>query len=240
MARFDAILFDAGGVLVLPDPTVLGPLLAYYGGDPSYEAHRRAHHAGVAAKALARGLERDWMVYNRTYVEVVGCEPEHLDTAAEALRRTRNEWLWRYPIPDSVAALWALHERGVTMGVVSNASGQIEAVLATSGVCQRGEGPHVPMRCIVDSHVVGFEKPDRRVFEPALDVLGTVPERVVYVGDTASIDVVGARNAGLYPVLLDPFDHHDGHPFLSDGDDEVERIASLADLLRFDLATPAV
>ena len=35
--RFKAILLDAGGVLVLPDPTVLGPLLSYYGGDPSIE-----------------------------------------------------------------------------------------------------------------------------------------------------------------------------------------------------------
>ena len=40
--RFDAVLFDAGGVLVLPDPTVLGPLLAPFGGDLSIEAHRRA------------------------------------------------------------------------------------------------------------------------------------------------------------------------------------------------------
>ena len=32
MSRFDAVWLDAGGVLVLPDPTVLGPLLAYYGG----------------------------------------------------------------------------------------------------------------------------------------------------------------------------------------------------------------
>ncbi len=27
MIRFDAVLFDAGGVLVLPDPTVLGPVV---------------------------------------------------------------------------------------------------------------------------------------------------------------------------------------------------------------------
>ena len=32
MSRFDAVLFDAGGVLVLPDPTVIGPLLVQYGG----------------------------------------------------------------------------------------------------------------------------------------------------------------------------------------------------------------
>ncbi len=52
--RFDALLFDAGGVLVLPDPTVLGPLLAYYGGDPSIDAHRRAHYAAMTAKSTCR------------------------------------------------------------------------------------------------------------------------------------------------------------------------------------------
>ncbi len=40
------------------------------------------------------------------------------------------------------------------MGVVSNASGQIEAMLARS-LCQVGPGSHVSMRVIVDSHVVG-------------------------------------------------------------------------------------
>ena len=33
----DAVLFDAGGVLVLPDPTVLSPLLAPYGGATSVD-----------------------------------------------------------------------------------------------------------------------------------------------------------------------------------------------------------
>ena len=33
----DAVLFDAGGVLVLPDPTVLGPCSRRYGGDPPSE-----------------------------------------------------------------------------------------------------------------------------------------------------------------------------------------------------------
>ena len=51
-SRFDAVLFDAGGVLLLPDPEVFGPLLAYYGGDPSIGAHRRAHYAGMYAKSI--------------------------------------------------------------------------------------------------------------------------------------------------------------------------------------------
>jgi putative hydrolase of the HAD superfamily len=226
---YDAVLFDAGGVLVLPDHTVLGPLLAYYGGDRSFEAHRRAHHAGIAAKALVDGQEHDWDVYSRAYVEAVSVSAEHFEAATITLEHTWSAWLWRQPIPDSVEALRLLQDRGVTMGVVSNARGQIEQVLAMSGVCQVGEGPSVPMRCIVDSHVVGIEKPDPGVFRPALDALGVSPERVLYVGDTASIDVVGARNAGLHPVLLDPYGDHRGG--------EVDRIASLLELLEWDFVT---
>ena len=73
---FKAILFDAGGVLVLPDPTVLGPLLEYYGGDPSIEAHRRAHYAGMAAKSAAGSGEAFWDEYNHSYVRSIGVELE--------------------------------------------------------------------------------------------------------------------------------------------------------------------
>ena len=37
--RVGGFLFDAGGVLLLPDPTVLGPTLALYGGDLALERH---------------------------------------------------------------------------------------------------------------------------------------------------------------------------------------------------------
>ena len=69
MARFDAVLFDAGGVLVLPDPTVLRPLLAPYGGADDTETHRRAHYAGMAHKSRERSHETDWDVYNVAYVD---------------------------------------------------------------------------------------------------------------------------------------------------------------------------
>ena len=54
MSRFDAVLFDAGGVLLLPDPTVLRPLLTTYGGADDTDAHRRAHYAGMAHKSRQR------------------------------------------------------------------------------------------------------------------------------------------------------------------------------------------
>ena len=64
--------------------------------------------------------------------------------AAVALDCTRNAHTWRWPIPESIErACSALAPRGVPMGVVSNASGQIEEVLRRSGVCQVGAGPNV-------------------------------------------------------------------------------------------------
>lgn len=214
MPEFDAILFDAGGIFVLPDPTVLGPLLEYYGGDPSIERHRRAHYHAMAVKSRAGRLEADWDEYNHAYVASVGVPDHDVAAAAAMLGRTRTAHLWRWPIPESVVALRRLHEAGVPVGVVSNASGQIAEILARSGVCQVGEGPAVPVRVVVDSHVVGIAKPDPRIFEPALACFPGVDQaRIAYVGDSVTMDVGGARAAGLVPILLDPYGDHAGADF---------------------------
>jgi putative hydrolase of the HAD superfamily len=221
--RFDAVLFDAGGVLVLPDPTVLGPLLAPFGGDPSIEAHRRAHYYAMAHKSRALVGEADWHEYDLAYVEAVGVGLDDREHAATVLGRTRHALLWRWPIPESLAAIGELAAAGVPMGVVSNASGQIEMQLVRSGICQVGAGTCTPMLCIVDSHVVGVAKPDPRIFEHALPCFpGIAPDRIVYVGDSVTMDIGAATAAGLHPILIDPYDDH--------ADADFERIQSLAEL----------
>jgi putative hydrolase of the HAD superfamily len=224
MGRFDAVLFDAGGVLVLPDPTVLVPLLAPLGGATDLEHHRRAHYASMAAKAWAEADETEWDAYNQTYVREVGVHDDHVDHAAEILDRTRSALLWRWPIPDTLATLAELSHRGVPMGVVSNATGQIAAELARAAICQVGDGAAVAMRVVVDSHVVGVAKPDPRIFDFALPHFEEYdPARIAYVGDSVTMDVGGAAAAGLHPILLDPFDHHAGADF--------ERIGAVSVLL---------
>lgn len=220
----DAVLFDAGGVLVLPDPTVLAPLLAPYGGDTTIERHCRAHYKAMAVKSQAGAGEVFWSEYDRTYVEAVGVGPAHREHAAQLLNITRSAQLWRWPIPDSMAALAALARDGVPMGVVSNASGQIEQELLRSEICQVGDGIGVAMRCVIDSHVVGVAKPDPQIFEHALE---RFPEferaRIAYVGDSVTMDIGGATAAGLHPILLDPYDDHPRADF--------ERITSLHEIL---------
>jgi putative hydrolase of the HAD superfamily len=224
LPNFDAILFDAGGIFLLPDPTVLGPLLAYHGGDPSIAAHRRAHYAGMAAKSAAGAQEQFWHDYNEAYVRSVGVADDEVALAALVLERTRNAYTWRWPIPESLRAIEALHEQCVPMGVVSNASGQIADVLARSGVCQAGEGPYTPMRVVIDSHLVGVAKPDPHIFDFALEHFTEFHRsRIAYVGDSVTMDIGGSRAAGLHPILLDP---HGDHP-----DADFDRITSLEDLV---------
>jgi putative hydrolase of the HAD superfamily len=221
--RFDAILFDAGGVLVLPDPTVLGPLLARYGGTTSIDAHRRAHYAGMKAKSDRGEPEASWDAYNDAYVAAVGVAESDLAEAAFVLDRTRSAWLWRWMIPETRSALDALAAAGVPMGVVSNASGQIEGMLVRE-ICQIGPGEHIEMRCIVDSHLVGVAKPDPAIFDHALACFAEFERsRIAYVGDSVTMDIGAATAAGLHPILLDPYDDH--------VDAEFERIRTVADLL---------
>lgn len=220
----DAVLFDAGGIFVIPDPSVLAPLLGFYGASVDHAAYHRAHYRAMAAKSAAGSGERDWSAYNHAYVRSVGVPEHDVEEAATALDRTRSAYLWRHVIDDSVRALRALYESAVPVGVVSNATGQIEAVLARTGVCQVGEGPGVPVLVVIDSHVVGVAKPDPGIFEHGLRALPDVDRsRVAYVGDSVTMDVNGARSAGLFPVLLDPYDDHAGADF--------HRVKSLGELL---------
>lgn len=77
--RFDAILFDAGGIFLLPDPISLGAIVRAHGGDGSIERLMRAHYAGMERlDSVARASEKEtidgfsWDPYRDAYVEAAG------------------------------------------------------------------------------------------------------------------------------------------------------------------------
>ncbi len=223
--QYDAILFDAGGVFLIPDPAVLAPTLAYYGASTDHALYVRAHYGAMAAKSRAGGGESDWNDYNRAYVELVGVPAHDVEAAAFVLNRTRHAHIWRAPLAGAVEALRELNMRNMPIGVVSNASGQIAEILERSGICQVGEGSLPSVRCIIDSDVVGVAKPNPEIFEHALPHFdGIDRSRIAYVGDSVVMDVQGSTAAGLIPVLVDPY---------NDAADLVDcrRIGSLLELL---------
>lgn len=223
-SEFDAVIFDAGGVLVLPDATVLGPALAPFGGSTDLMVHHRAHYAAMKAKSDGGHGEQRWDAYHAEYARRVGVRDREMDLALALLEDIRSPYLWRHPILDAAAAVKRLASEGVPMGVVSNASGQVEDELARLGICQVGPGDGAPMRVVVDSSVVGVEKPDPAIFDYAIDYFREIERpRILYVGDSVTMDIAGATAAGLRAVLIDPYDDH--------ADERFPRIRSLVDLI---------
>ena len=81
------------------------------------------------------------------------------------------------------------------LGVISNNFGN------TRGWCD--EYNLLPLLdIVVDSTVAGVSKPEAGIFHAALTGLSTFPEEAIYVGDTYSDDVVGAKGVGMWTAWL--------------------------------------
>src|SRR5207237_1106396 len=82
-------------------------------------------------------------------------------------------------------------------GVVSNSNGTIKRILDDLGLTR-------DLDFVLDSQEEGVEKPDPRFFQRALARAGVEAADAAYIGDLYSVDVVGARRAGIRAVLMDP------------------------------------
>lgn len=209
----DAVLLDSGGVLMLPDPDRMRAALGSLGADADDEDCRRAHYASM--REVDRLGKADWAAVDRVLAREAGVPEDRLEDSIPLLDDVylRQPWI---PIEGAAEALVELQAAGFALAIVSNASGTMEQMLADHRICSVGGEEHADVAIVVDSHVVGVEKPEAKIFEFALEVLEIPPERCIYVGDTVHFDVNGARAAGLRPVHLDPYEFctDDDHPHI--------------------------
>lgn len=98
--------------------------------------------------------------------------------------------------PDVIPALDAMVAAGLRLGVVSNWGWAAPELLQTLELARHFEVLSISAR-------VGYQKPHPAIFEHALELLDIGPEQAIHVGDDAEADVVGARRAGIEPVLID-------------------------------------
>lgn len=227
MPQIEAVLLDVGGIFHLPSHAhVLGACeRAGFVGDA--ERLDRAHYRGTTAFHTDYPGELPWnelwSAYLDLYVEELGVPEDSRDEVIEHLQQEFTAGgLWSRIIPGSIDDLRALAATGVRLGVVSNAEGTVAAQLREGEVLQVGPGIGVPVECVIDSGEVGVLKPDPRIFTIALDAMALRPDQAWYVGDMPGIDVVGARAAGLHPIVMDPFGFHGGHDY--------ETVTSLRDV----------
>ena len=218
----ETLLLDAGGVLVFPNWVRISETFARHGFAVSPESLERADPGARFSVddsyrvATTNDADRGSLYFRRLFADA-GIPP---DAAVQpvldelwAYHGTHN--LWEYVPSDVVPALERLRARGLTLAVASNANGVLHRALDRLGLSRY-------FHAVCDSCVEGAEKPDPRFFEIVLARAGGRPETAMHVGDLYHVDVVGARRAGLRPVLLDPHDRY--------RETDVERIRSLREV----------
>ncbi len=89
-----------------------------------------------------------------------------------------------------------LHEKGIRTGVISNIcyDGELVRERITSML------PDHEFEFIIATSEYMFRKPNRRIFDLALEMADLRPEDVWYIGDNYACDVEGAQSAGIFPV----------------------------------------
>lgn len=220
------VLLDVGGIFFVPVHDRILGAFSRAGLTPPVEMLDRAHYAGALAfPADDEQLDwpKRWRAYLDGYMTECGTPDElreevhlHLDS------EFADASLWMRELPGSRAGLRALSETGTRLGIVSNADGMIGQRLAELEILQVGPGVGVAVECVIDSGAVGVMKPDPRIFHLALEAMDISATDAWYVGDMPGIDVVGARAAGLFPVVMDPYQFH--------LDADYSRVSSLTEL----------
>lgn len=97
-----------------------------------------------------------------------------------------------------------------TINIVNTLKMQVKVAIITNGSTQRQKGKIINtnlnscFEIIIISEEVGFSKPDKRIFELALDKLNVKPEDALFIGDDLEKDIGGCQNANIKGIWFNP------------------------------------
>jgi putative hydrolase of the HAD superfamily len=206
------VFLDVGFTLLAPHPSVVEiavSVCASQGcavdrerltaGQPEAEATLRAMAAeDTTLWSDEQAIRRLWTAY---FTALLGAallpeqegQRERLVTAVvEAFEHASSYRLY----PDVVPALRRLREHGLQLGVISDWGIGLGLILRHHDLIDYFD-------FAVVSAAVRHSKPDPALFQTALARANAIPDYAVHIGDAYLLDVLGARAAGITPVLLD-------------------------------------
>ena len=207
------VVFDLDGTLRHSIPTggeVFNQYVASLGFSYTEEDRLRAlrweHQYWASSTDLRDDLlahsadtENFWIEYSRRRLLALGAT---LEWAGEVAARASAHMGEMYK-PESVVyedvrrTLPTLREAGYVLAVISNRDRPFQDVLESHNLSEFF--PYSLAGGEVDVY-----KPEPGIFEHALKQMKVTASETVYVGDNYYADILGARRAGLQPVLYDP------------------------------------
>lgn len=100
--------------------------------------------------------------------------------------------------PHTVETLEILKKEGYQLHIITNGFKEVQLTkLRTCNIINYFE-------VIVSSEEIGFNKPDARIFQHAMQLASAQPAESVMIGDDMNIDVMGAERAGMFGIHFDP------------------------------------
>ena len=207
-----ACIFDAGGTIVHPDWIRLSRIAADVSGR-SFNSEEMARAFGEMLRAvgiemqgqgfiLPDEMKRPHWTFQRVYA-ALGLDEMACAAVIERLAVSHAQrHVWCSPDPAASRVLDDLKQQGLILAVISNTEdGRLIDSLDAAGISDRFD-------LLIDSHLVGYRKPDEAIFRLTLERLGIEPHEAAFVGDSYVHDALAARAIGLRGILLDPLDLH--------------------------------
>jgi putative hydrolase of the HAD superfamily len=145
-----------------------------------------------------RGNAAWWIARYRAVGEALGLAGDDLARFLATVTEGHFRGDALHVVPDAPATLARLAARGIRLGVISNWDDTLPAILAEKGLARFFD-------TVVASTALGHAKPERAIFEYALEQIGAAALESWHVGDDPRADALGAIDAGLGAVLLDPY-----------------------------------
>jgi putative hydrolase of the HAD superfamily len=204
-----AIFLDAGNTLLFPQLERLVQDLEAAGYHACVDQFQEAERAGkkkldevlwpqIREGRVPRTTDHlYWTTYLEALIEQMETPAKDRAHAIElVIKRFRDIRTWSKVLPDTIPALRNLKSARYFLAVISNSDGTVEGELRRAGLCEY-------LEFVIDSSIVGVEKPHPEIFKIALNRAEIEPQEALYVGDTYATDIGGAQLAGLRGVLMD-------------------------------------
>lgn len=126
-------------------------------------------------------------------------------------------------LPEITTTLAALRDRGLKIGLVSNA--HFLPALMREDIVRLGIAEYVDES--VFSSEIGLRKPHPAIFHHVLDPMGVRPDEAIFVGDRLRDDIGGAQSLGMGAVLTQQFRQEDVMPSTAQPDLVIETLPEL-------------